>query len=128
MAIPTDQKMYDRVKARIYKKYPKHSAYRSGLLVKEYKAAFKKKHGSKEPYQGKKPSKKGLSRWFKEDWKNQRGEKGYKKKGDVYRPTKRVTKETPTTFKEISKKQLKKAQKEKKETGRVKKFKKDKKY
>ena len=37
MAIPEDQKMYDRVKAKIYKKYPKHSAYRSGLLVKEYK-------------------------------------------------------------------------------------------
>ena len=128
MAIPTDQKMYDRVKARIYKKYPKHSAYRSGLLVKEYKAAFKKKHGNKSPYQGKKKKNEGISRWMKEKWRNQRGEVGYKKKGDVYRPTKRITKDTPATFKEISKKELKKAQKEKKETGRVKKFKKDKKY
>lgn len=126
MAIPEDQKMYDRVKAKIYKKYPKHSAYRSGLLVKEYKDAFKKKYGNKSPYKGKKQTKKGLSRWFKEDWKNQRGETGYKKKGDVYRPTKRITKDTPKTFKELSKKEVKKAQKEKKETGRVKKFKKDK--
>ena len=43
-----------------------------------------------------------LKRWFKEDWKNQRGETGYKKgaKGDVYRPTKKVSSKTPATFKE----------------------------
>ena len=42
MSIPTDKPLYDRIKRRIYKKQPKHSAYRSGLIVKEYKAAFKK--------------------------------------------------------------------------------------
>ena len=66
------------------KGYPKHSAYRSGLVVKEYKAEGGKYTGDK--------SKGGLTRWFKEDWKNQRGETGYKKKGDIYRPTKRVSK------------------------------------
>ena len=34
---PKDMKLYEQVKAEIYKKYPKHSAYRSGLLVSEYK-------------------------------------------------------------------------------------------
>ena len=37
MSVPTDKKLYEKVKAEIYKKYPTHSAYRSGLLVKEYK-------------------------------------------------------------------------------------------
>ena len=106
----------------MYKKIPKHSAYRSGVLVKEYKEAYKKKHNSSNAYVGKKRENKGLSRWFKEDWKNQRGGKGYKKKGDVYRPTKRITKETPKTFKELSNKEIKSAQREKRKTGRVKKF------
>ena len=45
---PKDQKLYDSVKARVYKEIPKHSAYRSGQLVKKYKEAYKRKHGSKE--------------------------------------------------------------------------------
>lgn len=119
---PKDLALYNKVKKEIYKKYPKHSAYRSGILVKTYKERYFKKHKSKVAYTGKKSDKKGLGRWFKEDWKNQRGGKGYKKKGDVYRPTKRVTKKTPATFKELTKKEIKDAQKEKKKTGRVKKF------
>lgn len=119
---PVDIKLYEKVAKQIKKKYPKHSAYRSGLLVKEYKKQFSAKYGNKkQPYTGKK-GKGNLSRWFKENWTNQRGETGYKKKGDVYRPNKRVTKDTPKTFKELSKKDLEKAKKEKKEKGRVKKF------
>ena len=34
---PTNKKLYENVKEEIYKKHPKHSAYRSGLLVQEYK-------------------------------------------------------------------------------------------
>lgn len=121
---PTDQELYDKIKKKVYKDIPKHSAYRSGILVKKYKEAFKKKYGDKKkPYTGNK-SKGTLSRWFKENWRNQRGEVGYKKKGDVYRPTKRVSKKTPATFKELSSREVKAAQKEKKKTGRVKKFKK----
>ena len=63
--VPANQKLYDKIKKRVYKKYPKHSAYRSGILVKEYKKAFK---GPGEPYIGKKPKLTGLSRWFKENW------------------------------------------------------------
>ena len=35
--IPKDKKLYEKVKKEIFKKYPKNSAYRSGLLVKTYK-------------------------------------------------------------------------------------------
>ena len=123
MSKPADKSLYDRIKKRVYKRIPKHSAYRSGIIVKEYKEAFAKKYGKKKKaYLGTK-TKDGLSRWFKEDWKNQRGGKGYKKKGDIYRPTKRVSKKTPATMSELSKKEKEKAMKEKKKTGRVKKFK-----
>ena len=37
MSEPANKKLYEKVKAEIYKKHPKHSAYRSGLLVQEYK-------------------------------------------------------------------------------------------
>lgn len=120
---PKDQKLYDNVKAKVYKDIPKHSAYRSGQIVKKYKEAYKKKHGNTNAYSGNKAKGK-LLKWFKEDWKNQRGGTGYKKKGDVYRPTKKVDKTTPATFKELSKTQITNAMKEKKKTGRVKKFKK----
>ena len=40
--IPKDKILYNKIKANIYKKIPKHSAYRSGLIVKEYKTIFKK--------------------------------------------------------------------------------------
>ena len=65
---------------------------------------------------------KGLGRWYRENWVSQRGTEGYKTKSDVYRPTVRVTKDTPTTFQELIKKQIERAQKEKKEKGRVSKF------
>lgn len=120
---PVDMTLYNKVKAKVYKRIPKHSAYRSGIVVQYYKEAFAKKYGKKSPYTGKKSKKKGLARWFAEDWRNQRGGIGYKKSDDVYRPTKRITKKTPVTFKELSKKQIKRAQKEKQTTGRVKKFK-----
>jgi hypothetical protein len=116
---PTNQTLYNKIKARVVKRIPKHSAYRSGIIVKEYKEAGGKYSGDK--------SKGKLGRWFKEDWKNQDGGKGYKKKGDIYRPTKRVNKDTPTTHKELTSKEKKEAMKEKKETGKVKKFDKGKK-
>lgn len=122
MSKPVDTKLYELVKKRVYKKMPTHSAYRSSHLVKEYKEEFKKKYGNKSAYIGKKKENEGLTRWHKEEWKNQRGGIGYKKKGDIYRPTKRITSKTPTTYKELSKKDIKKAMIEKKTKGRVKKF------
>lgn len=123
-SLPTDMTLYNKVKKELWKKYPKHSAYRSGLLVQKYKKDFNKKYGTKKsPYKGNKPSKRsGLSRWFLEDWRNQRGEVGYKYKSDIYRPTKRITKKTPTTMKELSKHRLSKARKEKYKKGRVTRF------
>jgi len=123
MAIPVDKKLYNKTKSYILKKYPKHSAYRSGILVKKYKNRFTKKYGNKKnPYIGEKSKKKGLSRWFKEKWVNQRGEIGYKYKSDIYRPSQRITKKTPKTHSELKKKQIKRARVEKYRKGRVEKF------
>jgi len=122
MAIPVDKKLYNKTKRSIFKKYPKHSAYRSGILVKKYKKLFTIKYGKKSPYIGKKYKKKGLQRWFKEKWTNQRGEIGYKYKSDIYRPNHRITKKTPTTHRELTKKRIKKARQKKYLKRRVDKF------
>jgi hypothetical protein len=87
-------KLYDKAKQIVYNQYPKHSAYRSGQLVKKYKEL-----GGQ--YGGEKP-KGGLTAWFKEDWKDVGG-KDY----PVFRPTKRVNKDTPLTAEEIDPKNLK---------------------
>ena len=121
---PKDINLYNKVKKKVMFKNPKHSAYRSGRIVSQYKKEYKVKFGKDRAYTGDK-SKGTLNRWMKEDWRNQRGEVGYKKKGDVYRPTKRVNKDTPKTFNELSKKEISNAMKEKKDKGRVSKFDKD---
>ena len=115
MPEPKNKKLYEEVKNEVYKKHPQHSAYRSSLLVKEYKA-----RGGE--YIGKKDDEKGLGKWYREKWVNTRGETGYKYKNDIYRPTVRVNKNTPTTHKELSAEQTKNAQKEKAKKGRVSKF------
>lgn len=127
MNIPKDKDLYEKIKKEIYLKYPKHSAYRSGLIVKNYKDAYQKKYKSNDSYIGNKNkdasrASGGLIRWFAEDWRNQRGEIGYKKKGDIYRPTKRINKNTPITFNELTPARIEKAKKEKAKTGRVSKF------
>ena len=91
MSTPLDIKLYNRVKKEADKKYEKPSAYKSGWIVKTYK-----NRGGK--YAGKKPVNKGLDRWYKEEWKDIAG-LDY----PVYRPTKRITKDTPLTESEISK-------------------------
>ena len=125
MPKPVDMKLYNKIKANVYRDIPKHSAYRSGIVVQKYKKAFSKKYGNKkEPYHGKKTMKRGIGRWFKEKWVNQRGKIGYKYKSDIYRPSKRITRKTPTTHGELSRREIKRARSEKRRTGRVKKFKK----
>lgn len=120
---PVDQNLYDKIKEKVKKENPVHSAYRSGKIVQEYKKAFQRIYGQKKsPYRGRSSSKEGLRRWFAEDWRNQRGEVGYKKKGDVYRPTKRITSKTPITFRELSKEEIRNARKEKKKRGRIRSF------
>ena len=118
---PRDIILYNKIKKEISEKY-KHSAYRSGLIVKKYKEEYVKKYNRDDAYIGDKPKLSNLQRWFLEDWKNQRGETGYKYKDDIYRPTIRINNDTPTTFNELSKDQIIKAKKEKATKGRVKRF------
>jgi len=120
MPTPRDEILYNKIKNEITNKY-KPSAYRSGLLVQKYKEEYYKKYKNNNSYVGDRNNS-SLKRWFDETWLNQRGEVGYKKQGDVYRPTIRVNNKTPTTFNELSQQQIKKAQKEKKNKGRVKQF------
>ena len=121
MTQPTDKALYEKIKKKIFRDNPINSAYRSGALVKEYKKQYKEKHGNKEPYSGNK-SKASLTRWYKEDWQNQRGNTGYKQKGDIYRPTKIINKQTPKTFNELTYNEITKAIRKKKNIGRVDKF------
>lgn len=114
MSQPNDIKLYEKVKKEIYNKIPENSAYRSGLIVKTYK----ERGGT---YSGQKKNQ-GLTRWYKENWQTQSGNKTYQNKGDIFRPTKRVNSKTPTTFSELSKSEIKNAQEEKKTKGRVKMF------
>ena len=119
---PVDPKLYEKIKKGVWKDIPKHSAYRSGILVQKYKKAFKNKYGNKQPYVGKRPKKKGLARWFSEEWVNQRGEVGYKYKSDIYRPKRRITSNTPITHGELKDKEIKKARRTKSRKGRIYRF------
>ena len=58
----TDKKLYEKIKKKVYADIPKNSAYRSGILVKKYKEAFKKKYKNtrKKPYKRNSTKKKGL--------------------------------------------------------------------
>ena len=121
---PTDLDLYEKVKKDVYRLYKKHSAYRSGQLVKQYKEKFQEKHGMKKsPYIGGKPSKTGgLRRWFAEDWRNESGGTGYDQKNTLYRPKNRISEDTPTLWGELSQEEIQAAKKEKKTKGRVTRF------
>ena len=98
---PINKQLYEKVKKMADDKYKTHGAYKSAYIVKTYKEL-----GGK--YKGKKNDNEGLNRWFNEEWKDYAG-----LKYPVYRPTKRITKDTPLTVKEISKDNLKKQAKRK---------------
>ena len=100
-AKPTNPALYEKAKAIVNKSYPKHSAYRSGAYVKKYKEM-----GGE--YEDEPDGKRPLERWFKEDWKSINKE-GY----PTYRPTKRISKDTPLTPEEIDPDNLKLQIKEK---------------
>ena len=92
-AIPINKKLYEKAKSEVYPKYKKPSAYRSGAVVKRYKEL-----GGKFKEDGERK----LKRWFEEEWKDI-GKKNY----PVYRPSKRITKDTPLTPGEIDPENLK---------------------
>ena len=114
---PLDKELYEKIKKEVWSEYKVPSAYRSAQLVKRYKEAG-------GTYSGKKDKDDGLPLWFASKWKNQRGEVGYKFKSDVYRPTVRINSKTPTTFQELTTKEIERARREKAKDGRVDKFKK----
>lgn len=64
-----------------------------------------------------------LKRWFKEEWKTPRGKEGYSGSDRTFRPTKRISSKTPTTWGELSKSERARAAKEKREKGRVSRYK-----
>ena len=41
---------------------------------------------------------KNLNRWFKEEWKTPSGKEDYSEGENTFRPTKKVSKETPKTW------------------------------
>jgi len=114
MPEPTDKALYNRVKAAAKKKFKVWpSAYASGWVVREYK-----RRGGK--YTGKKNVREGLARWFAEKWINvcklpkkvacgrpKTSLSTWKKKYPYCRPSKRVSRSTPRTAKELSKEEIK---------------------
>ncbi len=119
MPVPKNKKLYNHVKKLANKKFKSPSGvYRSSWIVREYK-----KRGGK--YIGRKSKNRGLQRWYREKWVDLKRpirskRKGYHKCGNVNgkyplcRPSKRITSKTPKTYKELSKKSIKKAIKNKK--------------
>ena len=57
---PLNKKLYEKVKNEIYEKYPKHSAYRSMMVVKKYKDA-----GGKYKDDG---AEKKTTKWLGQKW------------------------------------------------------------
>ena len=43
-----------------------------------------------------------LKRWFKEDWRTPKGKKDYSGGESTFRPTKRISKDTPATWSELT--------------------------
>ena len=43
-----------------------------------------------------------LKRWFKEDWRTPKGNKDYSKGENTFRPTKKISKDTPKTWSQLS--------------------------
>ncbi len=62
---------------------------------------------------------KNLKRWFEEDWRTPEGNKDYSEGENTFRPTKKISKDTPKTWSELTAAEKAKAQKEKNTRGRV---------
>lgn len=128
MSEPINKKLYKSVKKKADKMFlSKTGVYKSSWIVREYKRLG-------GTYKGVKPKSSGLKRWYNEKWvdlnrpiKDSKGKIiGYKSCGrptsktplayPLCRPSVRVNKNTPRTHKEIKKKSISKAKKEKKKT------------
>ena len=88
-----DKALHEKAKRMANEIYAKPSAFKSGFIVKTYKNfGGRFREGDRK-----------LATWFKEGWKDV-GHQEY----PVYRPTKRINKDTPLTVKEIDPQNLKK--------------------
>lgn len=67
-----------------------------------------------------------LKRWFKEEWKTPKGNEDYTKGENTFRPTKKISKDTPATWDELTPAEKARGQKEKNTKGRVSRYKKKK--
>ena len=67
-----------------------------------------------------------LKRWFKEEWKTPKGDEDYTKGENTFRPTKKISKDTPSTWSELTDAEKAAARKEKNQKGRVIRYKKKK--
>ena len=65
-----------------------------------------------------------LKRWFKENWQTPKGKKDYSGGENTFRPTKRISKDTPSTWSEVTPAEKRRAQAEKNTKGRVSRYKK----
>ena len=123
MMIPKNTALYESVKKEADAKFlAKTSIYKSAWIVRAYK-----KRGGAFKEEVPKDENKGLLRWFREKWVdlNRPGQpcgrssskaKAKGTKDDVYplcRPTIKVTKETPKLAKDIGRKDIARANKEK---------------
>lgn len=95
MPKPLNTALYAKAKKIADLVYDRPSAYKSGFIVKKYKEL-----GGTYGDDG---QEKKLKRWFSEKWTNVGGSLAY----PVYRPTKRVSKNTPLTQREIKPSNLK---------------------
>lgn len=105
--IPTNMKLYNRVKNTVKRKVARWpSAYASGQVVKMYRRL-----GGK--YKNGKRSSSSLSRWYKERWIDvctgkPCGRKRSSKKGYPYcRPSRKISSQTPKLISQFSKSELK---------------------
>lgn len=111
MSSPLNKKLYAQVVADAKKRFQVWpSAYASGWVVRRYK-----ERGGK--YKEEKKTDTPLHRWFEEEWINvcklpkivpcgrpKANEKDY----PYCRPSKRINKDTPTTVRDLSKKEIEK--------------------
>ena len=76
------------------------------------------------PFKKVRKTKEGLAlkRWFKEEWETPSGSKDYSDGDVVFRPTKKVSKDTPKTYGELSPSDIAAGRREKKNKGRVSKY------
>jgi hypothetical protein len=95
MPIPIDKDLYNKVKEIADNVYKKHSAYKSMYIQKLYQ-----KYGGEYEEDG---EERKLSRWMNEEWRDI-GNKEY----PVFRPTKKISSDTPLLVSEIDKKDLQK--------------------